>query len=686
MIARLFALLMLLAATPTRAQIVPAPVPVTPTADATSPDGRIRVHLETDGDGRPLWSLGRDGKPVITPSRLGFILADKPKMERHFQIAAQSRRSFDQTWEQPWGERRYVRDRHNELRVRLTETKGEKRSLDVVFRLFDTGIGFRYEFPDQPSLKTVRIAEELTEFHIAERGTAWWPTAFEWNREEYLYNKTPLAEVGVSQTPMTMRLTSGLHLSIHEAALVDYSAMNVAHVERENFKAALTPANNGPKVVREAPFPTPWRTILIADSAPGLYNASDLTLNLNEPNKLGDVSWVKPCKYVAIWWGMFVGKYTWASGPKHGATTPNALHMIDYAQRNGFCGLLIEGWNVGWDADWFGDGKDFSFTKAYPDFDLPRIAAYARAHHVRLIGHNETSGNAAHYEDEMGAGFDLYQRLGIDMVKTGYVADAGGIRARLPDGTIGYEWHEGQVAVRHHLKVVTEAAKRHVSIDAHEPVKDTGLRRTYPNWVAREGQRGQEYNAFGSPKNPPEHETNLFYGRMLGGPMDFTPGVVSTKGDRGEQIPATIAKELAQYIVLYSPIQMAADLEENYAKYPQAFQFIKDVAVDWEQSRALMGELGEYAVIARKDRRSPNWYLGATGGVNARQISVPLDFLPPRKRYSAQIYRDGPNADWKTAPQDMVIETRTVTSADRLDFRLASGGGAAVRFVPAKGR
>ncbi len=306
---------------------------------------------------------------------------------------------------------------------------------------------------------------------------------------------------------MTVRLASGLHLAFHEAALVDYSAMNLAHVERENFKAMLTPSALGPKVVRDAPFPTPWRTILVADGAAALYNASDLTLNLNEPNALGDVSWVRPCKYVGIWWGMHLDVQSWSSGPKHGATTANALRIIDFARQNGFCGVLIEGWNVGWDGDWSGD--NVSFTRAMPDFDLPRIAAYARANGVRLIGHHETSGNVANYEVQMGAGFDLYRSLGVELVKTGYVADAGGIRMREADGAIGYEWHEGQAMVRHDLRVVTEAAKRHIAIDTHEPVKDTGLRRTHPNWVSREGQRGQEYNAWAVRRTRPSIKPTL---------------------------------------------------------------------------------------------------------------------------------------------------------------------------------
>ncbi|MGL4542036.1 MAG: glycoside hydrolase family 97 catalytic domain-containing protein, partial [Polymorphobacter sp.] len=398
------------------------------------------------------------------------------------------------------------------------------------------------------------------------------------------------------------------------------------------------------------------------------------------PNKLDDVSWVQPRKYVGIWWGMHLDSQSWASGVKHGATTANAFKTIDFAAANGIKGVLIEGWNLGWDGDWFGNGHDFSFTRAYPDFDLPKIAAYARSKDVHLIGHHETSANIAHYEDQMGAAFDLYASFGIDAVKTGYVSDAGGMRVRAGDKTV-FEWHEGQASAVHHLKVVSEAAQRKIAINAHEPIKDTGLRRTYPNWVSREGARGMEYNAWGAPPNPPEHEAVLVFTRLLGGPMDFTPGILSLTGKHGQQIQSTEAKQLALYVVLYSPLQMAADLPENYARYPRAFEFIKDVPTDWSETRVLGGEVGDYATIARKDRASDDWYLGAVGDELARTHSVKLDFLDPARRYTAQIYRDAADAHWQTNPHAIVIETRAVTSADTLTLALAPGGGQAIRFV-----
>jgi alpha-glucosidase len=652
-------------------------------ASISSPDKSLTATVAIIGEGRVAYHIERQGHAVIAQSQMGFLFTDAPQMLRNFELISATTTAHDDRWEQPWGEWRTVRNHYNELRVRLRETSALHRSIDIIFRLFDNGVGFRYEFPDQPNLKMANIAEELTQFAIAEPATAWWSTAFESNREEYLYNRTPIAEIGIAQTPLTLKTASGLHIAIHESALVDYAAMNIAKVQGGLLKAVLTPGAAGPKVSRAAPFPTPWRTLLIAPDAPALYAANSVILNLNEPNKLGDVSWVVPRKYVGIWWGMHLDKQSWASGPKHGATTANAIAMIDFAHANGFTGLLIEGWNIGWDGDWFGDGADFSFTQPYPDFDLKRVAAYARSKGVHIIGHHETSANAAHYETQMDAAFALDQSLGIDSVKTGYVSDAGGARVRGADGVIRFEWHEGQAMVRHHLNVVQAAAARHVAIDAHEPVKDTGLRRTYPNWISREGQRGMEYNAWGAPRNPPDHEANLIFTRMLSGPMDFTPGILSLKGREDSDILSTEAKQLALYIVLYSPIQMAADLPENYAAHRATFQFIRDVAVDWDDTRMLAGAIGDYAVIARKERGRPTWFIGAVGDEQARQIPVTLDFLDPGKRYTAEIYRDGDDADYRTDTRhSVVIETRLVRRGDQMTLKLAPGGGQAIRFVP----
>jgi len=408
---------------------------------------------------------------------------------------------------------------------------------------------------------------------------------------------------------------------------------------------------------------------------------SDLILNLNEPNKLGDVSWVRPFKYVGIWWAMHLGTRTWASGPKHGATTAETKRYIDFAAANGFRGVLVEGWNKGWDGDWFARGDEFSFTEPYPDFDIVALAAYAKKKGVHLIGHHETAGNIANYEKQLGPALDLYQKLGIDAVKTGYVADAGGIQALEADGRIHFEWHDGQAMSNHHLLVVTEAAKRHISVDAHEPIKDTGLRRTYPNWVSREAARGMEYNAWGDPVNPPEHECNLVFTRLLGGPMDFTPGVLTLRGSGGRRIQSTIAKQLALYVVIYSPIQMAADLPENYARFAKPFQFIRDVPVDWADTRVLNGEVGDYVTFARKDRNSEDWYLGAITDEQPRTLTVPLAFLDAGRKYTATIYRDGADAGFEGNPASIEIESRAVTRQDTLMVKLAPGGGQAIRFA-----
>lgn len=661
-----------------------------------SPDGRTEVRISGDGDGRLYWQANRDGKPLISASPLGFILADAPKLDRKLAITGEDRASRDSSWDQPWGERAKVRDQHNELVLHIAETSVLKRRFDLVIRAFNDGIALRYAFPEQPNLKSLRIVAELTEFRIAEAagGKAWWIPALEWNREEYLYRATGITEVGLAQTPMTMRTASGTWLSIHEAALIDYAGMNLQPAGNGVFRAALTPSAGGPAVVVAAPFATPWRVVMIGDSAPVLANAS-LILNLNEPNRLGDVSWVRPCKYAGIWWSMHLETESWATGPKHGATTANTVKMIDWAAANGLCGLLIEGWNLGWDGDWFANGWDFRFSQPTPDFDMTAIAAHAKKKGIGLIGHHETSGNLANYEAQLDAGMAYYARNGVTMVKTGYVADAGGLQVTAPmpkDGILGtdmngqpraitYEWHEGQASARHHVKVLEAAAKQRIAVNAHEPIKDTGLRRTFPNWVSREGARGMEFNAWGNPNNGPEHEATLAFTRLLAGPMDYTPGIVSLLG-RGQKIPSTLAKQLALYVTIYSPLQMVADLPENYAKAPKAaMDFIRAVPVDWQESVTLAGEPGSHVVTARQRRGGADWWLGAAGGKVAVDADVPLSFLTPGTRYRLTLWRDGPAAD--ANPHDLAVETRMVTNTDRLALHLASGGGgAAARFEP----
>ncbi len=649
-------------------------------ASVESPGKVLKVSLLLDG-GTARYRVERLGDTVVDDSKPGFALRDG-RLDRDFALLGQQRRSVDDTWEQPWGERRLTRDHFNELTVQLAETTGRKRRLDVVFRVYDDGLGFRYVFPEQPNLREAIIDDELTEFAIAPESTAWWIPAGEPIHYEYLYQRTPLREVPLVHTPMTLRSRDGLHLAIHEAALVDYAGMWLRRTEGQRLRAQLSPSAEGWKVRRTLPFATPWRTLQIADRAGGLVE-SDLILNLNEPNALGDVSWVKPAKYLGVWWSMHLDNESWATGPKHAATTAKTRKVIDFAAAHGFRGVLVEGWNPGWDGMWVGNGYDFDFTRATPDFDIEALTAYGLKKGVHLIGHHETGCAIEHYEDQLGAALELYARLGVDQFKTGYVCDDGQVDRRNPaGGPLWREWHDGQFMARHHLKVVQEAARRHLSVNPHEPIKDTGLRRTYPNWISREGARGMEYNAWGQPPNPPEHEVNLVFTRMLAGPMDYTPGILSLKGRHGQAIPSTLARQLALYVVLYSPIQMAADLPEHYLQHREAFRFIEDVAVDWEQSRVLDGEVGDYVTIVRRDRNSRDWFLGSITDEHGRVLPVPLGFLEPGVRYRAEIYRDGERADFRSNPFAFARETREVTSADALTLVLAPGGGQAIRFTP----
>ncbi len=668
----LLAVTALAAANPALAQVV---------AQAQSPGKLVGVSVSIDGDGRPSYAVTYKGKALIANSALGFLFTDAPKLDRSFKLVDAASSASDISWTQPFGEWTTIRDNHTEFRVRLREAKNLQREMIVTFRLFDDGVGFRYTLPAQANLSKVNIAEELTEFAFAEDGTAWWKPAYGWNREEYLYERTAISALGTAQTVATFKLASGTHVAVHEAALVDYSAMNLARFSGTRLRASLTPGAGAPKVSRDAGFSTPWRTIAIGDDASALYKASQITLNLNEPNKLGDVSWIVPGKFAGVWWNMIKGEWTWARGPKHGATNANVRRYIDFASSAGIPNLLVEGWNVGWDGDWFGNGKDMDFTRPTEDFDIKALVAYGKRKNVRLVGHHETGGSASHYDNQLERAFKFAADHGMMVVKTGYVTDAGEIERTDADGSQRREWHEGQWMMNHHLRVVQTAAKHRVAVDPHEPVKDTGLRRTYPNWVAREGGRGMEYMSWGG-KNPPEHEANMVFTQLLGGPMDFTPGIVSLKGSDNSDIPSTLAKQLANYVTIYSPFVMVADTPEAYAKVPAAFQFIKDVPTDWSDTRVLAGEVGDYAVFARKQKGREDWYLGAVGDEEARAIDVRLDFLTAGKTYTAQIYRDADDADYRTDKRhNIAIETRKVTSADRLTLKLAPGGGQAIRFV-----
>lgn len=658
----------------------------TPSVTAVSPDGSLVLTLTTDNDGRAVYTLARKGKLLIGASKLGFLLTDGLNMVRRFRITGSETASADTTWEQPWGERRTVRDNHKELLVHLEQNADYGgRKLDVRFRLFNDGFGFRYELPEQPAFKTMKIADEVTEFNVAQPGTAWWIPGGEWNRYEQVYQKTPIDAVSTAHTPITMRLDDGTHLAFHEAALVGYSGMWFKRADGQLFRATLAPSSRGARVIRDLPFNTPWRTVRVADKAAGLVE-NDLELNLNEPNKIGDVSWFKPMKYIGIWWGMIRGDWTWAEGPRHGATTERTKQYIDFAAKNGFGGVLVEGWDKGWNGEWLGRGQDFSFTEAVADFDLKAVTAYAAKKKVQLIGHNETGGNIANYEAQLEDAMKLYQSLGMHAVKTGYVADAGGIIAPGDKpGETRMEYHDGQRQVEHHLKVVETAAKYQVAINAHEPVKDTGLRRTYPNWIDREGARGMEYNASSQFANGPDHEPTLVYTRMLSGPMDFTPGILSLEGKDHVPLASTLAKQLGLYLAIYSPIQMAADFIESLAAHPKELEFIRQVPADWSESHLIAGEVGDFAIFARKDRNSEDWYVGGVNGRAARDVTLAMDFLDPGKTYTATVYKDGEGATYETdARHRIAYATLMVKKGDKLPLWLAPGGGAAIRLHPGK--
>jgi alpha-glucosidase len=645
-----------------------------------SPDGKNVVRVAIS-DGDLVYSVDREGRNLILPSGLGFEFRNAPPMGSGVAISEVSRRTVDEAWEQPWGEVRYVRDHYNELRVSAEEIDGLRRNFNVVFRAFDDGVAFRYELPEQPGLGEFEIMDERTEFRFAEDPKAWWiPANDPTHRYELLYRHSPLSTLPEVHTPLTLVTLEGLHLVIHEANLVDYAGMNLTASMDRRLAVTLPAWADGVKVRGRTPFVTPWRTIQVAETAADLQ-PSLLGLNLNPPNALPDVSWIEPMKYVGIWWSLHINLETWGSGPDHGATTANTRRYIDFAAENGFGGVLVEGWNLGWDGNWIENADLFSFTEPYPDYDLEGLAAYASERGVTLIGHNETSMGVENYERQIEEAFALYQRLGIRALKTGYVGD------ETADGHA----HHGQYMVRHWRRVIELAARHGIMLNVHEPIKDTGERRTWPNMMTREGARGMEYNAWaGDGGNPPEHETILYFTRMIAGPMDYTPGVFdillesSPDGPRpleSARLRTTLAKQLALYLVLYSPLQMAADLPENYESQP-AFQFIREVPVDWEVTATIGGRIGDFVVVLRKDRDGPDWYIGAITDENARTLEVPLSFLPEEESFVAEIYADGDGAHWLHDPLAIEISSRDVNSRTTLTVDLAPGGGQAIRIRP----
>lgn len=650
----------------------------------SSPENVLQLQFTLE-NGAPQYTLGRLGQPLILPSKLGFKLAGAPDLDGNFAVIGHQSSTFDETWEQVWGEKRFIRNHYNELRVQLQQQDAQARRLDIVFRLYDDGIGFRYEFPAQPNLTEILIDDELTEFALTGNHESWWIGAYQWNRFEYLTENTPLAAVDTVHTPLTMRTADDLYLSFHEAALTNYSTMTLERVAGYTLKANLMPWADGIRVRTQPPAVTPWRTLQVADR-PGDLITSYLILNLNEPNKIEDTSWIQPAKYVGIWWEMHLDKSTWEPGPRHGATTENAKRYIDFAAAHGFDHVLVEGWNPGWEGDWFADGVVFDFTRAYDAFDLEGVAAYALERGVRLMGHHETSASVEHYEAQMEEAFALYERLGVRAVKTGYVGHGQEIFWTDADGNRNYEWHHGQHMVEHHQRVVELAAQHRISLNVHEGVKDTGLRRTWPNLMTREVARGQEYNAWGeNGGNPPDHVLMLPFTRNLGGPFDYTPGIVDLLFEEwrpDNRVPHTLAKELALYVVIYSPLQMAADLPENYENAPLPLQFIKDVPADWYDTQVLDGSIGNFITIVRKDRNSDEWFLGSITNEQGRLLQTPLSFLDEGRRYRAEIYHDASDAHWEHNPYALEFTESEVNSSTVLPVRLAAGGGMAVRFVP----
>lgn len=651
----------------------------TPAASISSPAHILDVNVYLSSTGEPSYKIVYKGKDLVKDSRLGFALKNQPDLASGFKLVSAKTSRFDQTWEQPWGEERFIRNHYNQLRVALRESSGAKRKMDLVFRVYDDGVGFRYEFPQQSALDVIEITREMTQFNMAADHRAWWTPAQAGNQYEYLYQQSPLSKMGVVHTPVTMKTAEGVYIALHEAALHNYSTMNVTGAADGKISATLVPiSKNMPTAVKiQAPAVTPWRTLQVEDSAVDLIN-NYLTLNLNEPNKLGDVSWVKPAKYVGIWWELHLEKTTWKSGPMHGATTANTKKYIDFAAQHGFAGVLVEGWNKGWDGEWWkpGGGNAFNFYTPTPDFDVEELSRYAQQKGVYIIGHHETGAAIENYESQLNDAFQFLRQYGMKAVKTGYVETG----EELVNGL----YHHGQFYVNHAQRVIDIAAQHQVAIVAHETVKDTGERRTYPNIISREVARGQEYDAWSADGgNPPNHTAILPFTRMLSGPMDFTPGAfeLTLPSRPNNQVNTTLAKQLALYVVIYSPVQMASDLPEHYEQYPDAFQFIKDVAVDWQTTKPLAGEIGEYIAIARKARDSSNWFIGALTNEHARKMEIKLDFLEIGKKYTARIYQDGKDAHYAKNPGRYEVKEREVTAGDTISLQLVPGGGAAISLI-----
>jgi len=630
-----------------------------------SPDGSITLEFGTN-QGKVFYKVSKDGKSILNDSYLGFELKGS-SLKDNLSVKNISHSKFDETWQQPWGEEIDVRNHYNEMKVSVKENSKLAREFVINFRVFDDGFGFRYEFPKQKNLNEFVIMDELTEFNFADDHKTW---SIPYNTEFYegLFKSNPISKLDTVATPLTMETKSGLFLTVHQANLTDYAMMNLAGDKTSTkLKAYLTPWATGEKVFAKAPSVTPWRTMIIAKSAGDLM-LSRLMLNLNEPNKLGDVSWIKPGRYIGIWWAIHMEKYTWKAGPNHGAKTENVLRYIDFAAKHNFSGVLVEGWNKGWE-DW----KDFKFSEPYPDFDIKKITDYAKSKNVTLIGHHETAGNTVNYESQMSDAFAYYKKYGVDVVKTGYVG--GKLDGKQP--------HSSQYGVRHYRKVIEEAAKHKIMIDNHEPVMPTGLQRTLPNLMTQEGVRGQEWDAWSKDGgNPPEHTTIIPFTRGLAGPIDFTPGTFNFTNPvlPNTKVHTTLAKQLALSVVIYSPLQMASDMIENYENNP-AFEFITNCPTDWSKTVVPDAKIGDFVTVARKDKASENWFLGSITNKDARTVKLDLKFLDTGKKYKAKIFRDGKGADFETNPYPVIIEEKEVDSKTILSVDLARSGGVAIIFT-----
>ena len=680
----------------------------------TSPDGNVILSFSLKNDGTPSYKVSYKNKPVINESTLGFTLKKADPLTNNFKVVDTKKSTFKETWKPVWGEESEILNHYNELLVSL-EQNNTNRKMNIRFRVYNEGVGFRYEFPSQKELTYFVVEEELSQFAMTGDHTAWWIPG-DYDTQEYDYTESKLSEIrglmkeavteNVSQfafsptgvqTSLMMKTKDGLYINLHEAALVDYSLMNLNLDDKTFvFQSWLTPDAKGDKGYLMAPCHSPWRTIMVSDDARKIL-ASRLILNLNEPCAIADTSWIKPVKYVGVWWEMITGKNSWSytndlptidlNTVDYSKTKPNGTHganneevrkYIDFAAKHGFDQVLVEGWNIGWE-DWFGHKKDyvFDFVTPYPDFDLKALNEYAHSKGVKLMMHHETSGSTRNYERHMKAAYELMNKYGYNSVKSGYVGDI------LPVG----EHHYSQSTINHYLYAIKEAAKHKIMVNAHEAVRPTGICRTYPNMIGNESARGTEYEAFGG--NKVFHTTILPFTRLQGGPMDYTPGIFETEmkyvnPNNNSQIRSTLARQLALYVTMYSPLQMAADLPENYEKYADAFQFIKDVPVDWQKSVYLEAEPGRYITIARKDKHSNDWYVGCTAHEGGHTSELLLNFLDKGKKYEATIYADAKDANWKTNPKAYTITKQKVNAKTKLKLTAAQGGGYAISIKEIK--